>query len=78
MRALWWQKNTGNKWRETGKIHGIREKKYLCAFGWQNRNANNFYRIQSSETPFEAKHRHLNGPTMDEKCYDYSTFKAYI
>ncbi len=23
--AWWWQKNTGNKWREMGRIHRIRE-----------------------------------------------------
>ncbi len=33
VRTLCWQKNAGNKWRETGKIHGIRENMYCCDFG---------------------------------------------
>ncbi len=49
--ALLWQKNTHNKWREMGKIHGIIEKNhYCCAFGYQNRNANHFFRIPLSKT----------------------------
>ncbi len=61
-----------------GKIHEIRENIYIyfCAFRCQNRNANHFYRILSSKMPFETKRRHLNGQTMDENYYDYSTFKA--
>ncbi len=46
-----------NKRSETGKIHIIRDKMYCCAFGCQNRNANNFYRILLSKMPFEAKHK---------------------
>ncbi len=61
--ALWWQ--NGNKWSETGKIHEIRDKMYCCAFGCQNRNANHFYRMLSSKTPFEAKRRHLNRQTNE-------------
>ncbi len=49
--ALWWQKNTRNKWREMGKNPwNKREKKYCCAFGYQNRNANHFYRMPLSKT----------------------------
>ncbi len=44
--ALRWQKNTCDKWRETGQIHAIREKMHCGVFGCQNQNANHFYRIQ--------------------------------
>lgn len=52
--ALWWQKNTGNKWRKTVEIHQMREKR-SCAFECQNRNEKDglyFYKILSSNTPF--------------------------
>uniref|UniRef100_A0A671NKT1 Transmembrane protein 256 n=1 Tax=Sinocyclocheilus anshuiensis TaxID=1608454 RepID=A0A671NKT1_9TELE len=55
-RALWWQKNTGNKWRETGKIQGIREKIYCCAFGCQNWNGNNFDIILLSTNKYHIYH----------------------
>lgn len=61
VRALWWQKNSANKWRTMGKIHRINDKTVY------------FYRIPSSKR-FEAKCRCLwlkATDLTDETCNDY-------
>ncbi len=61
--ALWWQINTGNKWKEMGKIHGIR-KIYICAFGCQNKNTHFFI-----EYCHQRRHFKLNADVETDRVW---------